>query len=111
MPELNKQIGQMLGKYSEVQMLRAILNSYRAIDELKPGQNQQPQTVVFKSSVVATSFAVKMDEPISNLLEPEEPDAVPTSDHPPCGTCGGNFFLRTGTCHVCQICGASQGCS
>lgn len=37
--------------------------------------------------------------------------ATKTSDHPPCPQCGGIFFLRTGTCHVCQTCGASQGCS
>ncbi len=34
-----------------------------------------------------------------------------TSDHQPCGVCGGTTFLRTGTCHVCQTCGSSQGCS
>lgn len=36
---------------------------------------------------------------------------VLTSDHPPCAQCGGIYFLRTGTCHVCQTCGSSQGCS
>jgi hypothetical protein len=41
--------------------------------------------------------------------KPEEPPI--TSDHPPCIDCGGIFFLKTGTCHVCQTCGASQGCS
>jgi len=39
------------------------------------------------------------------------PQPVVTSDHPPCSTCGGTIFLRTGTCHVCQTCGSSQGCS
>lgn len=34
-----------------------------------------------------------------------------TSDLPPCGTCGGSSFLRTGNCHVCADCGSSQGCS
>lgn len=34
-----------------------------------------------------------------------------TSDLEPCGTCGGTQFLKTGVCHVCQICGTSQGCS
>ena len=33
------------------------------------------------------------------------------SDTAPCGDCGGALFLRTGTCHVCVTCGASQGCS
>jgi hypothetical protein len=40
-----------------------------------------------------------------------EPETVITSDLPPCPDCGGTFFLRTGTCHACQTCGASQGCS
>ena len=43
--------------------------------------------------------------------EEKEAESVQTSDHQPCGECGGSFFLRTGTCHVCQTCGASQGCS
>lgn len=38
-------------------------------------------------------------------------EPVKTHDHPPCQDCGGVTFLRTGTCHVCQTCGASQGCS
>jgi hypothetical protein len=28
----------------------------------------------------------------------------------PC-ECGSSMFIRTGTCHVCTICGTSQGCS
>ncbi|MCG8334569.1 MAG: vitamin B12-dependent ribonucleotide reductase [Proteobacteria bacterium] len=36
---------------------------------------------------------------------------VATSDHMPCGECGGIEFMRTGTCYVCITCGASQGCS
>jgi hypothetical protein len=42
---------------------------------------------------------------------PKEPEAVKTCDHQPCQDCGNTFFKRTGTCHVCEICGASQGCS
>lgn len=38
-------------------------------------------------------------------------DGVKTSDAPPCPDCGNTLFIRTGTCHVCQVCGASQGCS
>ena len=34
-----------------------------------------------------------------------------SSDHMPCGECGGIEFMRTGTCFVCITCGASQGCS
>ena len=41
----------------------------------------------------------------------KETEPIKTSDHQPCADCGGIFFLRTGTCHVCQTCGASQGCS
>jgi len=33
------------------------------------------------------------------------------SGETPCSGCGGSNFLRTGTCHVCIGCGASQGCS
>lgn len=51
---------------------------------------------------IASEFNAKKEK----VIEP-----VPTSDHPPCGDCGGIFFLRTGTCHVCQTCGRSQGCS
>ena len=29
----------------------------------------------------------------------------------PCKGCGNIKFHRTGTCHVCVICGDSQGCS
>ena len=29
----------------------------------------------------------------------------------PCQDCSGTDFYRTGTCHVCVNCGASQGCS
>ena len=38
-------------------------------------------------------------------------EPIKTSDNPPCQRCGGTFFLRTGTCHVCQTCAESQGCS
>lgn len=46
------------------------------------------------------------------IVEPEvaKPDELNTSQTP-CQECGGVIFLRTGTCHVCQTCGASQGCS
>lgn len=32
-------------------------------------------------------------------------------DGVPCSDCGGNMFIRTGTCHACVTCGSSQGCS
>ena len=45
------------------------------------------------------------------LVTPKTVKPVQTSDHQPCQDCGNTVFLRTGTCHVCQTCGASQGCS
>jgi hypothetical protein len=53
--------------------------------------------------IITKEFAAKKTE---KMNEP-----VATSDHPPCTGCGGTFFMRTGTCHVCQTCGDSQGCS
>ena len=110
MPEINKQIEQMLGKYSTVQMLRAILNSYVVISEMEPGKNGKPV------NMQAFSAPVQSEPTICVIPDPEpepfkEPESIATTDHPPCGTCGGNFFLRTGTCFVCQTCGTSQGCS
>lgn len=32
-------------------------------------------------------------------------------DHDPCSDCGSTFFIQTGTCFCCQLCGASAGCS
>lgn len=31
-------------------------------------------------------------------------------DHEPC-ECGSTFFIQTGTCFCCQLCGSSGGCS
>ena len=48
------------------------------------------------------------------LYEESSPDRLPDvalEPLPPCGECGGDNFLRTGNCHVCRTCGASQGCS
>lgn len=28
-----------------------------------------------------------------------------------CGNADFRLFIRTGTCHACQVCGASMGCS
>ena len=36
---------------------------------------------------------------------------IDSGNRQPCGDCGGIDFLRTGTCFVCNTCGASQGCS
>ena len=40
-----------------------------------------------------------------------QPKGEVVGDSAPCSDCGNTVFIRTGTCHVCQICGASQGCS
>lgn len=49
------------------------------------------------------------------LYEATREDVAASSDEasslPPCGTCGGIEFIRTGTCHACAVCGESQGCS
>ncbi len=58
---------------------------------------------------VDLAWRITTDFSSKNIKKNKEP--VQTSDHPPCNDCGGTFFLRTGTCHVCQICGKSQGCS
>lgn len=34
-----------------------------------------------------------------------------SGDMAPCSDCGGIDFIRTGNCHACTTCGASQGCS
>ncbi len=86
----------LLQRYSEEQILRAIVNSYKSLID----KNENAEEVDFLTGPVkAIESTVKTSEPVS------------TSDHPPCGSCGGTFFLRTGTCHVCQTCGTSQGCS
>jgi ribonucleoside-diphosphate reductase alpha chain len=62
----------------------------------------------------------ELDEPDERPAKPSatvdlsvnvDPNPITTTDHPPCGECGGIEFLRTGTCFVCMTCGASQGCS
>jgi len=57
---------------------------------------------------VITAWEVSQESP---KLQINKTPAVKTSDYAPCSNCGSIFFLRTGTCHVCQTCGASQGCS
>jgi len=100
MPEINKKLEEMLCKYSEVQILRAIVNSYKVINDLEPGKNNQAMNIPTVSA-----------PELSTTDLDKEPEPVATSDHQPCIECGGSFFLRTGTCHVCQTCGSSQGCS
>jgi len=31
-------------------------------------------------------------------------------EQPPCPDCGSSFWIRTGTCHTCTICGYAGGC-
>ena len=40
-----------------------------------------------------------------------KPESKVVSGLTPCSQCGSIDFLRTGTCHVCNECGSSQGCS
>ncbi|MFH2132273.1 MAG: hypothetical protein ABIK68_17990 [bacterium] len=97
-----KRIEELLQHYSEEQILRAIVNSYKTIIEEK-GPAPRNSAKVQEIKETATSQKTRP------ILKTSEPSV--TSDHPPCGACGGTFFLRTGTCHVCQTCGTSQGCS
>lgn len=80
-------------EYSEAQIQRAI--DIANIWLQKQGHEQIKGFNIVKNVVTK-----------HQIIEPTK-----TSDHQPCGECGGIFFLRTGTCHVCQTCGASQGCS
>lgn len=79
-----------INKYGEHGVLRAIRNMYQTINDWEPGK---------KLPVIPAKPKTATNEPsISH-------------DAPPCVSCGGTVFLRTGTCHVCQTCGTSQGCS
>jgi len=97
-----KRIEELLQDYSEEQILRAIVNSYKTIIEDKDPVRKNSATV----QVVKESQTLQKPR---SAMKTNEPSV--TSDHPPCSACGGTFFLRTGTCHVCQTCGTSQGCS
>jgi hypothetical protein len=91
-------IEELLKRYSEEQILRAIVNSYKTI--IANGSTPGDERKVF------SGVEEHAPKPNARTSEP-----IATADHPPCGSCGGTFFLRTGTCHVCQTCGTSQGCS
>lgn len=97
-----KGIEELLQHYSEEQILRAIVNSYKTIIEEKGSTPRNTATV----QNLKETPAIQPSRPAMKTNEP-----TVTSDHPPCSNCGGTFFLRTGTCHVCQTCGTSQGCS
>ena len=84
---------------------QAVINSCMAINStLTPADIRRNIDIAF---VIAKSHQEKIN--VKNKIK--EPEPVRTSDHQPCNECGGIFFLRTGTCHVCQTCGKSQGCS
>jgi len=68
--------------------------------------NADKETIIKGSDKIMEGLKVAKNENRATEIE-----GVETSDTAPCGDCGGIFFLRTGTCHVCQTCGASQGCS
>lgn len=97
-----KSIEELLQNFSEEQILRAIVNSYKTIIEDRDSSKKISEMV----KNVRETKAVSTNRSVMNTSEP-----MVTSDHPPCSACGGTFFLRTGTCHVCQTCGTSQGCS
>ena len=97
-----KPIEELLQDYSEEQILRAIVNSYKTIIEDKDPNKKNSATV----QSVKEHTVLQQTRPVMKTSEPSV-----TSDHPPCSGCGGTFFLRTGPCHVCQTCGTSQGCS
>lgn len=46
-----------------------------------------------------------------NKPQQTEQSTVVSGDIQPCSDCGGIDFIRTGNCHACTTCGASQGCS
>ena len=96
--EKSVNVENLLERYTTEQVLRAIRTFYEClIDEEKcKGININRIEKIVPKAVVK---------------DYQSKDSFETSDHPPCGDCGGTFFLRTGTCHVCQTCGASQGCS
>ena len=48
---------------------------------------------------------------IKTVLQHERKSGKEVDSGSPCMDCGGTKFIQTGTCHVCVICGASQGCS
>lgn len=97
----------LLEKYSTEQVLKAIHNFYKCLVDLdqceelfgKKSSGPRQTSHVQRTQATMTSTSKDYDEPVE------------TSDHQPCHDCGGTIFLRTGTCHVCQTCGASQGCS
>lgn len=54
----------------------------------------------------------KIHTALIKLYELNKPqDTLVSGDLAPCPDCGGIEFLRTGNCHACLTCGASQGCS
>jgi hypothetical protein len=65
----------------------------------------------FQKLGIKTKGSVSLACPDPKAVLKLEEKPVETSDHQPCGDCGGTNFLRTGTCHVCQTCGSSAGCS
>ena len=129
--DITNRVEHLLKRYSEEQILRAIVNSYKAIIDTEPSDiaaieesiktiiNKEPNDVASVENSIQAILDLETDAPTSleeNLNITAKPvsdtvEPVATCDHPPCGTCGGSFFLRTGTCHVCQTCGTSQGCS
>jgi len=76
-----------------------------------------PSERLYEVLVIINNNLVKQkEEPIQVAKDiittkPREVAKLSTGDLPPCSQCGSVVFLKTGTCHVCQVCGSSQGCS
>ena len=61
--------------------------------------------------IVPEKMRTKAQKEKDGLLEPHSiPGQIEGSDLSPCDDCGDIYFLRSGTCYVCQNCGSKQGC-
>jgi len=77
--------------------------------ELAPGQISELKERGYTSELIYSRL-LKLYE-ISKLIESGEIVSGPEDSMQPCSECGNNDFIRTGNCHACRTCGASQGCS
>lgn len=111
--DISIRVEHLLKRYSEEQILRAIVNSYKAIIDTETDEaasvEKSIKAIIDSETDGRAILEESADGTAKSASDTVEP--VATCDHPPCGACGGSFFLRTGTCHVCQTCGTSQGCS
>jgi len=112
--------------YSVVQIWRAIyaMNEYREkkylplIDDYEvvgKGEVDLGEVPLVPLVSLVPLDEVALDEPKEEKVAQEQPIDVPevtiSHEHPPCSTCGGVRFRRTGVCFVCENCGSSGSCS